>query len=249
MSKVEPRTVTSTSDYNLFTRLPGNRDIDPIHVNNLVKAMEKEYVFDPISVNESFQVLDGQHRLEAHKRLGIPVPYYWDTVGDLETVQKLNNSQKNWTNEDYTKSFIERGFKDYEIYKSFKEAYGLPHVICIILLSGEHRGRNKMFKTGNFTVRNLKLAQQKATILTQLEPYFSHWKEASFLRAMNKALIKEGFDVQTFIHRAAANSTMFVPCTSVDQYLLLIENVYNFGAATKTGIRFAADDVNSPWKD
>lgn len=246
---VGARQVEWTSEYDVFSRLPGNRDIDLLHVSTLVKAMEKEYIFSPILVNQDFQVLDGQHRLEAHRRLQKPIPFYWDEVGDLEAVQRLNSTQKGWTNADYAQSFVERGFKDYEIYTWFKKSYGLPYTVCLVLLSGsEYRGLSRSFKTGDFKVKNLEVAKKKAVILSQLAPYFTHWKDGGFLRAMNTALRKKGFDVQQFIHKVAVNSTMLVPCTSMDQYMQLIEEVYNFRSSKKVPIRFGEDDPKSPWR-
>lgn len=244
-----PRQVEFTTEYEVFSRLNGNRDVDKLHVANLVKAFEEEYIFSPILVNQNFEVLDGQHRLEAHKILGLPVPFYWDEVGDLESVQRLNNTQKAWSIDDYAQSYIERGFKDYEMYKWFKESYGMPHTVCLVLLGGQdNKGLHARFRQGQFKVKNLELAKQKASILTQLAQYFTHWKDGKFLRAMNTALNKKGFDVQTFMHRVAVNSTMLVPCTSTDQYLQLIEEVYNFRSTNKVPIRYGEEDPKSKWR-
>lgn len=249
VKKTAARQIDITSEYDVFQRLPGNRDIDTLHVANLVKAMEEEYIFSPILVNQEFQVLDGQHRLEAHKRLGLPVPYFWDNVGDLSTVQRMNNSQKSWTNDDYAKSYIERGLKDYEIYKWFKESFGMPHTVCLILLEGvDGRGQSKRFRGGEFKVKNIELAKRKAAVLSNLSEFFTHWKDAAFLRALNTALNKKGFDIQQFIHKVALNSKMLVPCTSTDQYAQLIEEIYNFRSTKRIPIRFGEDDLKSPWR-
>lgn len=246
---VPMRQVEYTSEYSVFSRLPGNREIDMGHVAGLVRSMQKKYRFAPIYVNQDFQVLDGQHRLEAHRILQIPVPYYWDEGGDVEDVQTLNSTQKRWENEDYVKSFIERGYTEYKVYEWFKNHYRLPHSVCCALLMGEIRGLRKIFQNGQFKVKNLELAKKKTSILTQLSEYFTHWKDANFLRAMNFALTRKGFDVQTFIHKVALNPTMLAPCVSVNQYLALIEEVYNFRAVKKVPIRFGETDEKSKWKD
>lgn len=249
ISSIKARDVATTTEYDVFKRLPGNRSVDPLHVANLVKAMEEEYIFSPILVNQEFEVLDGQHRLEAHKRLGLPVPFFWGEVGDLSTVQRMNNSQKGWTNDDYANSYIEKGIQDYVTYKWFKDSFKMPHMICVILLNGgEQRGLSKLFKGGEFKVKNLELAKQKAAVLSTLSKYFTHWKDAGFLRALTTAMNKKGFDIQQFIHKVAMNSTMLVPCVSTDQYLQLIEEIYNFRSTKKIPVRHAMDDPDSKWR-
>lgn len=247
--KGKARQVEFTSEYGVFERLPGNRKIDSAHVKALVMAMQENYIFSPILVNQDFQVLDGQHRLEAHRQLGIPVPYFWDTVeGGLRDVQNLNSTQKRWSNEDYVESYIEQGKQDYITYKWFKDTYGLTHSVSTLLLGGGVKARRREFVAGLFKVKNLELAKKKAGVLKEVAPHFSHWRDDNFMRAMNIALTKKGFEVQTFLHKVATNPTMLQPCVSVDQYLSLIEEVYNFRSTKKVAVKYGQEDEQSKWK-
>ena len=67
--------IYSTSEYNLFHKLKGNRGINELHVRKLVEAIKEKDLQIPIIVDHDMNVLDGQHRLDAYKIVGNPVSY------------------------------------------------------------------------------------------------------------------------------------------------------------------------------
>ena len=241
---IDPRQVDVTSDYEVFQRMPGNRQVSENHILRLMEAMRIHDLFTPILVNQEFQVVDGQHRLEARRRLGLPVPYYWTEGLGLPEVQKLNSTQKGWTNDDYVRAYIELGNQNYVQYQWFRRKYSLPHVPSIWLLSGsDTKSMSSTFKEGNFVVKDLEGAKAKAAMLGELAPIFSHWKDAPFIKAVLFCLHRTGFDFKTFVHRATQNPTMLKPCTTIDGYMLLIEDCYNYRAQKKVPLRYGAKSV------
>lgn len=237
--------IFSTTDYNKFKLMKGNRAVDPRHVQALMKAMEKKDLLIPIAVNSKMEVLDGQHRLEARKNLKLPVPYYWagDDTG-LRDVQALNASQKSWSNKDFCNSYIALGKKDYEIYKWFVETYQFPHVESIKLLMNLTNDRDKgtvlttIFKSGQFQVRDLSGAKKMAEMMSEIAPYFSRWKHNRFIRAVFSLLPKKNFNWKTFMQKVELNPTMLQPCSNTEQYVELIEKIYNFRAQNKVSLKY-----------
>ena len=75
MNSINKNKIHVTSDYDQFTYLVGNRDIVNKHVKSLSAEIDNRDLEIPIIVNEKMEVCDGQHRLEAYKVLGKPVPY------------------------------------------------------------------------------------------------------------------------------------------------------------------------------
>lgn len=239
---IDPRQVSVTEEYDVFQRLAGNRAVSETHVKNLMKAMQENDLFTPILVNQDFEVVDGQHRLEARKRLGLPVPYYWTDGLGLAEVQKLNSTQKGWVNDDYVKAYIELGNQNYVQYEWFRRRYNLPHVPTVWLLGGgDTHNIAQKFKGGKFRVMDLEGAKEKAAMMAQLAPLFSHWKDAPFIKALLFCLNRSGFEFKTFLHRVTQNPTMLKPCTSIDGYMLLIEEVYNYRSTKKVPLRYGHD--------
>ena len=125
--------IYETDNYGMFKRLEGNRDIKAI--NKIVESvMEVGYIPNPVIINEKFEVVDGQNRLEALKKLEMPVQYYMIQGIGIEEARALNLGRTNWKPIDYVKSYAESGNESYQIllklvddYKGFslQEIYGV----------------------------------------------------------------------------------------------------------------------------
>jgi len=94
---------TRTTDYNIFKKIENNRALRRAHIRSIKKSIqENDYLhLAPILVDESMGIIDGQHRLEAARELGVPV-YYEVVKEDARAVLvSLNQAQKGWACEDY----------------------------------------------------------------------------------------------------------------------------------------------------
>ena len=71
----EVNKIYSTMEYDKFKYQIGNREIMENNVKDIIKKIEKnEYdTAFPIVVNKNMEIIDGQHRFEALKRLGLPI--------------------------------------------------------------------------------------------------------------------------------------------------------------------------------
>ena len=63
------KNVYKTTDYGQFKNIEGNRGINLKHVNTLVTSITEKDLQIPIIVDQNMRVVDGQHRLEAYKKL------------------------------------------------------------------------------------------------------------------------------------------------------------------------------------
>jgi hypothetical protein len=245
MSSTNGTKILSTRDYHLFKTLKGNRPIDQKHVSNLMKAMRSHDLLIPITVNEKMQILDGQHRFEARKRLHYTVPYYVTSGEDfgLEQVQAINATQKSWTNKDFARSFITLGNKEYEVYQWFLDTYKLPHNESVNLLMGNSiadggKHVKQVFQSGNFKVNDLMGAKKVALMLSEIQPFFPHWTQRAFVRAACTLLGKKAFDWKVFMKKVEMNPTMMQVCMTTEQYIDLIERIYNYKAQNKVSLKY-----------
>ena len=74
MDKKEFR-VGVTKDYDMFEFLDTNRQPNTRIINKLEKSIKEHGVQIPIIVNDKKQIVDGQHRFWALRKLGYQVPY------------------------------------------------------------------------------------------------------------------------------------------------------------------------------
>jgi len=92
-----------TNSHEIFNKFPGNAPLNQTHLSALIAAIEKKNLLEakPILVNSKFEVIDGQHRLEAAKRLGLPIYYIKIENLSVADMGTLNSNQRNWRMEHY----------------------------------------------------------------------------------------------------------------------------------------------------
>jgi hypothetical protein len=144
-----------TTNYDQFKKLIGNAPVNPEHLVSLISAIEDKNLLRhrPILVNEKMEVVDGQHRLEAAKRLGIPIFYIVAKDIGIHEIATLNSNQRNWKMEHYLHLFCEH-VKNEEYIKFnrwLKEnKLSFTQGVCFFI---DERGIGKFrkeFKSGDF---------------------------------------------------------------------------------------------------
>lgn len=130
--------ILTTNDYSIFRKMNGNRGVDEKRVNGLMKSIRKiGWISNPIIVNKKMEVVDGQGRLEALKRLAMPVEYHIVDGANLEACRVMNTNNKAWKPIDYITSYADSGIKDYQRIKDIVDHYHVS-VDTVILSSGKN---------------------------------------------------------------------------------------------------------------
>ena len=145
--------IKKTYNYELFKFHNANRKINKNHVENIKKSMQKKFLVSPITVNEKFEVIDGQHRLIACKDLGKPIYYFINNNYSIKEMQRLNAINKNWTPSNYLNTGVALNNQNYIDFKRFKKKYGFSHDVTLTLLCDNNsRSEHDKFKEGTFQV-------------------------------------------------------------------------------------------------
>lgn len=126
--------IYETTDYDMFRQMLGNRDIKG--ESKIVNSIKKVgYIMNPIIVNEKYEVIDGQNRLEALKSLELPVYFTIQEGLDIEACRSLNIGQTNWTTDDYIYSYADEGNKNYRrlasLMTEFQKEFGLQGIVAM----------------------------------------------------------------------------------------------------------------------
>jgi hypothetical protein len=220
--------IKSTSNYAIFKTLNGNRPVNMKHVMKIISSMKKKMHHSPIQVNEKMEVIDGQHRLAARKALGAPVEYYISKGADLSTVQDLNTNTEDWKVNDYLHSYIQKGIKDYIIYKQFLDTYKFSHQVTTFLLTGAFRYDSESFANGSFKIKDVEKAADFASKLTELGKYYDGYKRRTFCYAFARCMNNPTFSFTELTAKLSYQRSKLYDCAKVEQYLELIEEIYNY---------------------
>lgn len=231
--------VLVTSDYTLFKNLEGNRNLNQLHIKRLKKSMEENYLLSPILVNEKMQIIDGQHRFNTAKSLGLPVYYIVAQGYGLKEVQTLNANSKNWNADDYLAGYIDMGLNDYVVYSEFKNKYGFGHSECMTLLAGRNStSEGHTFYNGDFKVKSLKKAEQIGDFILKVKVFYVGAVRRSFIYAIVNLWDKPIFDAQHLLSQIQKNQSMLFDCPSMKAYLELIETIYNYRKREKVSLKY-----------
>jgi len=234
--------VHTTSDYSLFKPIDGNRTKNILHIKRLKEAMQKNYLFTVLVVNENYEIIDGQHRFEVIKELELPLNYIVCNGYGLNEVHILNANSKTWNADDYMNGYCELGYPDYIKYRDFKDKYKMPHNVCKAILSGissNARGEAiKQFYNGTFKVNNYFFAVGVAEHIKSLSAYYDGATQANFIFAILQLLKNVKFNVSELTAKMKAYPTMMKNCATKEQYIALIEEIYNYRRRDKVNLRY-----------
>ena len=249
-TKQEVNKVYVTHDLSIFRQIKGNRPPNPKHVKRLCASIKSFGVLQsPIIVNERMEVVDGQHRLLAAMEMKSVLYYIIVTGYYLNEVQVLNLNQKNWTREDFLNGYADMGIESYVKLREFKRknsCFNLNSLIamCSNVSSTSHFNRSAEYKTkevfneGTWKGRDFKSAQLNADRLKMLKPYYDRYADGRFVHAMLSLFNNENFDFMEFMRKLELQPGKLEPCGTIEQYKLLVEDIYNYRRRDKVSLRY-----------
>jgi len=209
--------VFETSDYDLFQLSKFNRNV---LLRKEMLEQAKEGFIAPIVVNENFVVIDGQHRLEASKKIGVPVTYIVMPGLDENDIVRMNTVQKPWSLQNYIEAFANQGLEEYvKLVDLIKAGHANVTVTTYVAMNnlGDRRVRN-LITDGKFKFHNYEKAveflhyytrfreetktKKRTTVATALYELF-RLKNFDRNRMILKTIstnLNEDINVKTFIH-------------------------------------------------
>ena len=254
----EVNKVYKTNKLEIFKPIVGNRPTNPMHIKRLSASIKQNGLLqNPIIVNEKMQVIDGQHRLSAAK-LADSFIYYIIAKGyDLKDVQTLNLNQKNWNKKDFMDGYAAMGIESYVKLKDFVNYNKVFNIRdCIALCSNSTTDRSsdlsnkyrlgskntvnvkEIFEEGTWKGKDFKLAQANADKLKMIQPYYDGYRRSTFIGTILQLLKNDNFNFIQFLDKLKFQKTKLQDSTSVSQYKLLIEDIYNYKRREKVNLRY-----------
>lgn len=232
--------IYTTSDYNTFKTLKGNRAISELHVRRLVEAIKEKDLQIPIIVDHDMNVLDGQHRLESYKITGNPVSYIIKDEFDLQDVRNVNSVNRKWTLTEYLMSYVKLKNRNYELLEWFHNKYEFGITECVGMLNDKgycSTKEIKEYKRGEFVIKNLEQGKKWAERINLVGDYFQYFKKRSFVNAMMAAMKDKTFKWKVFYQRLQNNSSKLKNQGSRNDFILNIERLYNHGTSAENKVR------------
>ena len=189
-----------------------------------------------IKQDKKLLVLDGQHRLTAAKRLNVPIFYIASEDITLDDIPTLNKVRTPWTLLDFVNHYVACGNVDYEIALKFMTDH--PHLslnFCVASLTSRAEDGTvlKLIKNGTFKVTTFERAEYISGCILDFKKYFKYYNNRYFTRAISFLIRKTPYDHKIMMDKLDYESTRLVRCLTVDDYLKLLEEIYNYKNSPK----------------
>ncbi len=140
-----------TMNYSQFKLIEANRPLIEKHVRRLANSITSQNLlqYKPIQVNAKMEVIDGQHRLRAAERLGVPI--YYEVQKDLVTEDIMTlNIMHSWGIADFLHFHVQQGSEEYIKFNNFLIKNNLTIRIGLNLCIGQNRDNLDDFRKGKF---------------------------------------------------------------------------------------------------
>ncbi len=239
--------VYKTSEYSAFSHLRENRDRNELHVATLMESFQTDgYLFTIIIVNEKIEIIDGQHRFEAAKRLHLPVYFMVMPHWEIHQVAVLNVNSRNWTMEDFMNAHAKGGNNHYVVFKTFYEQHEFNITTAQMIIFGRRsKGptRDDEFRSGKMITEadQMKESYKKARKITELKQFHPKgWTAGNFVEVMLQLFLTKGYDHGHLLEQFKKNPNfMLLRANSlrVPEYKELLVDTYNH--RTKDKIKMA----------
>lgn len=236
----EMRPVYSTKDYEAFSFITGNRNINKPHLEKLRKSMLEMYIPVPIVVNENLEIIDGQHRFVICKEEGIAVHFIQIKGLNLTHVQKINELMRVWTAEAFMNCYCDlaveneyKEYNDYLEYREFKRTYGFGHNETQAILSNQKMfsgNLSERFRNGTFNIVDLRKAKLVANRITDVSKYYQGYKRRGFVLAMLQCFAIPEYNHDRFLSKLSYQTYKLSDQPNYKQYLQIIQDIYNYHA-------------------
>ena len=245
------RKIQISKEYSKFYNSSENRDVDlkSAHARQLRKSLKSHGWIPsfPMSVFKNgkygYKILDGQHRFAIARELGMPVKFV--EVDQEFEISHINEMQKGWALIDYMRRWQKAGKKDYYKIQEFIDTHqNIDLGTSIALLS--HLGvgsQNKAFKLGDFKIanENRELAYKVAKVYEDIVSLNKDAKHRNHIRAIIKCVHIKEFDLDRLLDQHKKYSYMVQSYSKTEDWLELIQDIYNHRMHTKIPIKFLVE--------
>lgn len=240
MSLVTTVEIHATKEYGKFRLLEGNRVVDEKKVKRLMRLMEingnltKDW---PVVINGNWEVMDGQHRIEALKRLKWEVFYEIKQDLTLQDVRAINVGHHNWSWLDYAESYSRLGNINYQRVLQLHDKFPSVQFSTLILFTGNSSkvvgtGKDAVnFRNGGLIITDV----QYAATIARLEDYADAVEAAQyhgreFASAFYKIHQHENYDHERMITKLSklGERVQSAP-KGVESMLRVLESIFNYG--------------------
>ena len=235
--------IFETTDYNMFKKIKGNRALNKANLNAIITSMEQQQLVSPITVNEKFEIIDGQHRFAACKTLGLPVHFHIVNGYGTSEMKRFNTTGKSWNKQAFMHSYIDQGYENYVVFYDLLVSYDISLSMALTLIA-HFQDKSYQLLSFNFEQGDLTLDGLEGVVcfLDKLEDFksFPQYKTDKFVKAFFRLVNHPEYEHSKMLSKLATHRDKLKKMMTQDEYLsLLCNKIYSYGP-TKNPIFYSS---------
>lgn len=239
----EKRCIKCSTDYEQFTSSVEQRLMKPNLVAKITASMKKFGFIPttPIVVDKNNRILDGQHRFQSARNLGIAFYFVVADHMPIDTIREMAKASASWDFGDYVTSHIHQGNDNYIRLRDLKELSGLGWSAFMngCFTDGKTRRDDIILGRFSLTERNEADIMDFLGKFDLLKSLFAGWGNRSFVIACAVCFSHPNYNHDQMKQRLKYQSTMLVRCPNAEAYVKMLETIYNYRSHTNNIIDFS----------
>jgi hypothetical protein len=160
---------------------------------------------------------------------------------DNTLIVKHNQDKEVWSFMDNIDTQVKLGNQNYVLLDRFMKNFpDLRPTECIMLVKNSMNSSNREeIGNGLLKLGDLKIGYEWGHHIMNIKPHFpKYYNKSIFVRALVKIFSTHSeFQMDELLHKIKLRPNMMKPCGTVDQYVQMIEEVYNYRRPNDEKIR------------
>ena len=233
-----------TKDYDIFISPAHQRDINDSGVKDVMDSIKEHGFISAISVRPSIEFkgklesYDGQHTVEACKRLNVEVVFNEFKDVDNRAMISLNGKSRKWKLTDYLKFGVTDRIEDYAFINRVYLDESIPLTALIMMYGGSYA--NKPFKELKWKALTTERGDMILDYIKDFEKTYNikHSRYARFIWGFGKVVDSGFYDHKRMMRQLSKCSQLLTKQGDPKGYTENIEMVYNYGLSDKNKVQF-----------
>ena len=234
--------VYQTYDYDMFLEMEYNRSVSESRVNKLVASFSEKEIMNPIVINEKGEIVDGQGRYEALKRLGRPIKFVVSYGANINDCRRMNLYNTNWTIEDFVNSYVRQMNPNYIEFKKCHTETGVQYTRILRLVNKGRANISQAINSGKleFNANDTEKVKFVVKCANEIREALADNKRVNdaFMVAVKVMIETEGYNHDRMLKKCAKERSRYSQMSQLEPMLREFSRIYNSHGSNKANLYF-----------
>jgi len=226
--------VYKTTEYEKFKKLKNNRRVSAERLKTIMDSISEKEIMNPIIVTTKLEIIEGQGRFDAKRKLRLPIYYIIDENAKEEDCIRLNKNNSPWNSYDYLYSYADSGIESYIVLSKLYEELHMPlsRILRFANRGEKYKGGyENIIKSGKLVFNEhdcsvVRTVKEKCDDILSALQYTRRPNEA-FCTGVKVLADTDGYEHSRMIKRCAKYRSSYSQMSNLEDQLKEFSRIYN----------------------